>query len=155
MFYTGTFDFNDIANIKKDIEEQEVKFADNLLKVATQIEDDYLPLLQNEPQQRAVHPFQFASPKSRRKYFAMIANGEVEVDDYGYVRNGGYAKSWIVDLEQNGTEYTLSVYSTFPAAQYVGGLRQVQGHANTGWIQYQPILSDISTFLDSVITRLV
>lgn len=155
MYYTGVFDFTDIVDMQKEIDGLEDKFANNLLKVATQVEDDYLPLLQQYPQQRAKHPFEFATPKSRRYYFYLVNSGQVKTDSYGYVRNGGYARSWNVDLEQNGTTYTLTVSSSFPAAQFVGGLRQVPGHANTGWIKFQPILADIDTFMEAIVKRLV
>jgi hypothetical protein len=154
-YYEATFDPSDYINPKKEVEGLQDTFSENLLKVATQIEDDYIPLLAQEPTNRAVHPFQFATPKSRRYYFYLVNSGQVQTDDYGYVRTGGYANSWRVDLEVSGTEYTLSVYSTFPASQYVGGLKQVKGHANTGWIQYHPILSDIEVFMNSIVKRLV
>ena len=160
MFYEATFDLTDIKKIKDDIEQIQDKFGENFLKVGTQIEDDYLPLLQQEPSQRAVHTFVWshdkaANDRARRKYFYLINSGQVNTDGYGYVRNGGYANSWRVEIDQNGTEYSISVFSTFPASKFVGGLRQVPGHEKTGWVKYQPILADIDTFMESIIVRLV
>lgn len=154
VFYTGEFDLTDIKRQQQDIEQIEPKFSENLLKVATQIESDYLPLLQQYPQE-AVKPFAFKTPKSRRYYFYLISIGAVNTDGQKYIRTGGYAQSWRVDLDQSGATYTLSVYSDFPAAQFVGGLRQVPGHQNTGWMKYQPILADIGTFMDTMVKRLV
>lgn len=155
VYYEGEFDFTDVVSLQKQIGDTENVFAENFLKVGTQIESDYLPLLRQYPETRAKHPFQFATAKSRRYYFHLVKSGQVNTDGYGYVRSGGYADSWRVDVDQNGTVFSISVYSDFPASQYVGGLKQVLGHRNTGWIRYQPILADISTFMDTAVKRLV
>jgi hypothetical protein len=146
MFYEGTFDFSAIDEINKDIADIGDTFKDAMLDTAIDIEQTYIPQLSAYPATRAKHPFEFTTPKSRRKYFAMIRNGEVRTDDYGYVRNGGYGKSWRVEATENGNEYTIEVFSTFPASKYVGGANQVAGHRNTGWILYAPILAQIDEF---------
>lgn len=147
-FYSQTFDFSGLDAIQNDIQSIEDTFADAMLDTSVDIENTYLPKLKEYPPTRAKHPFEFATPKSRRYYFHLVRTGQVRTDGHGYVRNGGYANSWRVDIEQSGNEYTIRVHSTFPASQYVGGNRQVPGHRNTGWVRYEPILDDISDYAD-------
>lgn len=145
-FYEAIFDYSGIEEINKDIADLQDTFKESMLDTAIEIEQIFIPRLSAYPATRAKHPFQFATPKSRRKYFAMIANGEVRTDGYGYVRNGGYGRSWRVEASENDSEFTIEVFSTFPASIFVGGNRQVQGHKNTGWILYPPILAQIDNF---------
>ena len=144
--FNATFDFTGVENITNDIKDLPKQFEDAMLATAVDIEQQYIPQLAKYPPNRAKHPFQFATPKSRRYYFYLVNSGQVNTDGYGYVRNGGYAKSWRVDVSNNGNEYTVTVESTFPAAKYVGGNRQVAGHRNTGWQLYEPILAQIDEF---------
>ena len=145
---TAVYDFAGLDDILDDIKQLPDVFEDAMIEVGVEVETRYVPSLALYPATRAVHPFQFATPKSKRKYFALIREGKVRTDSYGYVRNGGYGKSWSVEIEQDGTGVTLSVRTSFPAAIYVGGKRQVPGHRNTGWIQYEPILDEIHSFAD-------
>lgn len=144
--YTATFDFSSVDAITRDIDNLESTFESSMLDTAIDIEQTYIPQLAQYPPNRAKHPFQFATPKSRRYYFHLVNTGQVNTDSYGYVRSGRYGQSWNVDVSQSGNEYIITVENTFPAAIYVGGSRQVGGHANTGWILYQPILDQIDEF---------
>lgn len=145
-FYNAVFDFSGIESMTQDIDNLNDVFNDAMLDTAIELEQSYIPRLREYPDTRAKHPFQFATAKSRRYYFYLVNNGLVPTDGYGYVRNGGYADSWNVDVSQSGNEFSISLYSTFHAAKYVGGDRQVQGHTNTGWIKYNPILNEASEF---------
>jgi len=145
-FYNAVFDFSGIEDIQQNITDIGDVFSNAMLNTAIELEQIYIPRLREYPDSRAKHPFQFATAKSRRYYFYLVNNGLVPTDGYGYVRNGGYANSWNVDIDQTGNEYRVTLYSTFPAAKYVGGERQVPGHTNTGWIKYNPILAEAGDF---------
>lgn len=103
---------------------------------------DILADMSKYPRQ-AVHPFQFATAKSRRYYFYLVRSGKVRTDGKRYVRNGGYGKSWQVLSDYSGGVYRVAIVSDFKAARYVGGTlvrnlqqarqSQVAGHSRTGW----------------------
>lgn len=75
----------------------------------------------------AVHPFEFATAKSRRWFFANIGH---------YVRKGKPPLGWTVQIDMRRTGSELIIYNEWPASIYVyGGVtqRQVPGHKRTGW----------------------
>jgi hypothetical protein len=79
----------------------------------------------------AVHiPFEFATDRSRRFYFARF-KGRIP-----YQRTGVILAGWLVEIPRSGEKSYIVVYNKVPAAQYVYGTpfqRQVPGHARTGW----------------------
>lgn len=114
-------------------------------------EDRDLAEISVEPNNRAVHPFEFATAKSRRWYFAQIRKGKIKTDGYGYVRSGAYKKSWQILVEHQGDSFKVRYRSTAKASTYISGKRQVPGHRNTGWLYVPPILNQkIQLFLDRV-----
>lgn len=77
-------------------------------------------------------PFEFATDKSRRWYFA---NRKAP-----YRRTGQIERGWQARLDRRLTEGQLTIINIYPAAGYVYGpgnpsasYRQVPGHRRTGW----------------------
>lgn len=97
----------------------------------------------------AVLPFEFATVKSRRWYFAnRVPSGSKKGR---YQRTGDLAQEWIVEVDRRRNEGFMSVRNTDPAAIYIFGNRQVSGHARTGWGKDFPevigLISDRATDL--------
>jgi hypothetical protein len=124
-------------------------------QVAKEAGDRLKPSLLNELAQvpgPAKHPFQFATLKSQRKYFAMIKDGEIDTANGRYVRkgSGGYGDTWRVEYNANNDTFNILIYSTWRKAKYIGGSLardanaaarfQVPGHRNTGWQRNSPIV---------------
>lgn len=76
-----------------------------------------------------VHPFEFATAKSRRYYFAVI----LPKNGGAYVRTMLLFNSWSVDLIYGIDNDRLFIYNAQTYSKYVYGPRQVKGHFNTGW----------------------
>lgn len=96
-----------------------------------------------------VHPFEFATAKSRRWYFAnRVQRGSKQGR---YQRSGDLAQEWVVEVDRRRNEGFMSVRNTDPAAIYIFGARQVPGHARTGWGKNFPqkivLISDAATDL--------
>lgn len=93
-----------------------------------------------------VHPFQFATEKSRRWYFAAIASGIIRTSGGRYQRTGGLADSWQVDYLLNENGFIIRVKSDYKGTKYVVGSfdrsrnYQVPGHKNTGWRLVLPVV---------------
>lgn len=116
----------------------------HILPVAQARLDD---ILNRDPGPVAI-PFQFATPKSRRYYFA---NFQVP-----YKRTGNVRKWRIILKAFTGQVVELVFQNDAPYAQYVfgdaQGAHQVPGHARTGWInaagvlvqQTEMVLNDLS-----------
>lgn len=142
-----------VKQSKGDYKRFRSDLIDTMLDVGSDTEDRFLPQLGEYPQQRAVHPFVWshnpaANARARRKYFAMINEGLINTDAYGYVRSGGYRRSWIFDIEQSGDTIKLLLYNTFPARKWVGGSSQIPGHARTGWKQYAETIASMLMYTD-------
>jgi hypothetical protein len=170
VFYGADFDFSGVDTITDEIDELPSVFADAMLNTSIVIERQYLPRLQEYPPPRDDRPFRFATPKSRRYYFYLIKSGQVKTDGKHYIRTGGYAKSWVVDVAQNGEVFQIYVgarqqapkggvtignrsftggqFLPFKVMEYIGGDLQVPGHKDTGWTLYHPILDEISAYMD-------
>lgn len=74
-----------------------------------------------------VHPFQFATDKSRRWFFANIGH---------YTRKGKPPLGWTVQIDMRRTGSEFIIFNQWPESLYVyGGVsqRQVPGHERTGW----------------------
>lgn len=140
-------------------------FEDAEKLIMKTLDESRAPLLQalgRYPSRPAIHPFQFATPKSRRYYFVLIREGKINTDGKRYVRTGGYRKSWVVDTIKGKGTYTLSVGNKWRANRFVGGAldfdeskaraRQVAGHRRTGW-QISAQVADAK--FDEVIARIV
>jgi hypothetical protein len=81
-------------------------------------------------------PFQFATPKSRRAYFATDGFGK----GIPYQRTGATAQAWRVDFDFRERDGGLSIVNTADHAVYLYGAgdlltnrQQVPGHSRTGW----------------------
>lgn len=81
-----------------------------------------------------VHPFEFATDKSRRWYFANKVRSGGKGGEYA--RTGDLGKAWIVQIDRRSKDSFITIRNTDPAAGFVygsGSQRQVPGHAATGW----------------------
>jgi len=79
-----------------------------------------------------VHPFEFATAKSRAWYFA----NKVPKGSKGgsYIRTGLLAKMWSVDLIFGLDNDVIFIYNASTISKWVyPGPQQVPGHARTGW----------------------
>lgn len=76
-----------------------------------------------------VRPFQFATEKSRRAYFATKGFGK----GLPYHRTNELQRGWKVEVDRRKNSGFISIRNTAPAAVYVIGGRQVPGHRRTGW----------------------
>ncbi len=104
--------------------------------------DEVIEAMARYPQ-KAVHPFQFATAKSRRFYFWLVRTGRVKTDGTRYLRNGQYARSWKLIGEMRAGRYVATILTTWDGAKWVGGTLvknvsqarkpQVAGHKRTGW----------------------
>lgn len=72
-------------------------------------------------------PFVFGTDRSRHYYFASH-KGKLP-----YRRNFDLAKAWRVDIDRRRNAGAIAVRNTSPAAIYVIGAWQVEGHRRTGW----------------------
>lgn len=70
-------------------------------------------------------PFQFATERSRRAYFATNGFG----NGIPYQRKGKVSKQWKTQIQK----LNIIIFNASPAGKYVYGPRQVAGHKNTGW----------------------
>ena len=176
-FYSTVLDFSSVIDQQRDIATLPQVFERAMLDVAVDVEQTYLPRLQAYPPARDDSKFRFATPKSRRKWFAMVAAGEVKTDGKHYIRTGGYAKLWLVELGQEGDTYNIRIgtrdqaqrggttiggktfkggqFLPFLVAEFIGGNRQVPGHADTGWVKFHPILNEVGDFTNERFYRMV
>jgi hypothetical protein len=87
-----------------------------------------LKVLGTYPPERGLNKFRFATAKSRRWYFAN--------HDGKYQRTGALGKAWSARLSVTRAGFSVAVANASNIAQFVydgEGLRQVPGHADTGW----------------------
>lgn len=82
-------------------------------------------------------PFQFATDKSRRYWFGVLAKKHPN----GYQRTGKLADSWKVNLDLFEGDLIFSAQNTRKYYKWVQGERQVPGHKNTGWQLASPIFN--------------
>lgn len=75
----------------------------------------------------AVHPFQFATAKSRRWYFANFKQRGP------YVRSMKLFQSWSVRVSSTIRQDLITIQNLRPESKFVYGPRQVPGHRRTGW----------------------
>jgi hypothetical protein len=99
-----------------------------------------LPAIREYPPRLAVHPFEFATEKSRRFYFAVIVP---RLGNSGrYERTGGLKNSWKTVRQRGNGVYSATLQSNKQWALFVVGnlarQRQVAGHQNTGWQYVAP-----------------
>jgi hypothetical protein len=85
-----------------------------------------------------VYPFQFATERSRKAFFATNGFGR----GLGAKRTGKLAEAWKVDISLSDNAVVMSARNTAPYQRYVTGKRQVPGHATTGW----PLASETIAF---------
>jgi hypothetical protein len=108
-------------------------------EVQPQVERQAQDLLGREPGP-VVHPFAFATAKSRRWYFWAF-KGRLP-----YRRTGQGAKGWRVAFDRRLNAGQIRIYNLWEASGYVYGagnplasFRQVPGHARTGWGRDFPV----------------
>lgn len=82
-----------------------------------------------------VHPFEFATAKSRRWYFAnMVPSGS---ERGKYRRTDALKLAWRVIIDRRRTDGLITIRNIHPAANYIIGEFQVPGHRVTGWAKNQ------------------
>lgn len=109
----------------------------------------FLDELKDEPRP-AVHPFVFATPRSRRWYFYALREGLIPTDGRRYKRSGLTIKAWRVIVKPTTGGGELVLENDQPHAQYVYGPRTVPGHLITGWPQVEPLQEKYSEQLTEV-----
>ncbi len=88
-----------------------------------------------------VYPFEFATEKSRRAFFATNGFGK----GIPTRRTGELGRAWVVDVDRRRNEGYITIRNTAPSAIYVIGVRQVPGHRRTGWgARFDHYILDIS-----------
>jgi hypothetical protein len=89
------------------------------------------------PPRPAVHPFLFATERSRRYYFYLVRAGRVRTNGRRYVRSGRLVSSWRVLPRGGSRRVRLAIFNQARVSQFVfgnaAGSRQVPGHRITGW----------------------
>ncbi len=79
-----------------------------------------------------VHPFQFATIRSRKAFFATRGFGR----GIPTRRTNAIINAWTIEITRAGEKSYIILTNTNPASQYVYGTphqRQVPGHFRTGW----------------------
>lgn len=92
----------------------------------------------------AVHPFAFATPKSRRWYFWAVSQGIIPTDGNGYLRSGETARSWFFTINPLAKGASIGVGNAKEHATFVYGPRQVPGHRVTGWVEADTVIGELS-----------
>lgn len=92
------------------------------------VKKDVLDLLAPYPGP-VVYPFQFATDKSRKAFFATNGFGK----GIPTRRTDTLKLGWSVGIIERGDTIIVSIFNRTPYAKYVYGPRQVPGHFSTGW----------------------
>lgn len=160
MTYEVEYDATPVKELLRTLREKSITIREQIMQYAQadmkqNVQDDVLEYMAPYPANPAVHPFMFATDKSRAWYFWAMRTGffsSQEWDDAGggWQRTETLLNSWYVDVSDQfkgtlvhignnavnefGDEYSQAVY----------GPDAVQGHVNTGWEQ------DFSDALDKI-----
>jgi hypothetical protein len=131
-------EFREFDNLELFIE----AFGDLWLETVTdswnrEIYPELIADLRYVPSRRAVHPFEFATPKSKRWYMWAVATGKIKTDGYGYVRTGKLVKGWSAKITIQDNAVVTSVRNPNKVIKWVTGNRQVPGHTVTGWLPHK------------------
>ena len=117
----------------------------------TQVAPGLLADLRFEPPP-AIHPFVFATPKSRRWYFWALSEGKISTDGSRYKRTHMLSQAWKVGLTVGDNAIAMFAANPRKETKFVTGKRQVPGHRNSGWPlhdttikKWQPIARDVVT----------
>lgn len=117
----------------------------------TQVRPGLLAELQFEPRP-SVHPFEFATPKSRRWYFWALSEGKIPTDGTRYKRTHMLSQAWKVGLTVGDNSIAFFAENKRKEEKFVSGKRQVPGHRTTGWplhgdtiMKWKPIARDVVT----------
>lgn len=100
----------------------------------TDVQPELFAALQQTPG-AVKYPFQFATEKSRRYYFASNNSGK----GIPSTRTGAIVKGYRVIVERSTGRIRIRVVNTAAGYPFVKGRRQVAGHRNTGWQPDAPI----------------
>lgn len=107
---------------------------------------ELLTLLQASPQRRAVHPFVWSlnpvrNERGRRGFWARVRSGEIKTDGYGYLRTGGLAAAYAVDVTVVDNEVLTFIRNKANRSyRYTKGAWQIPGHVATGWQKDKPVI---------------
>lgn len=97
------------------------------------------------------YPFQFASVKSRKAYFATRGFGK----GIPSRRTGFLGDSWVVRIDRRRVEGIITLRNIAAYADYVlGHVHQTPGHATTGWGGV-PLAQGLAQFEQTAINQLV
>lgn len=81
------------------------------------------------PPREKLPPFEFASDRSRKAYFATNGFGK----GIPYKRTNTLAKGWDTKVSSKFSNNLITISNVQPYSTYVYGPRQIPGHAQTGW----------------------
>ncbi len=105
------------------------RFRTNLrTQVKPEVDKDVLDLMAPYPG-GVKYPFQFATAKSRRAFFATNGFGR----GIPTQRTNQLHDSWDTQITDRDSSSLVRVVNLKPYSQYVYAPRQVPGHFNTGW----------------------
>jgi hypothetical protein len=107
-------------------------------ELAPELQADTNDLMEKGP--TLVSPFEFGSVASARKYFYMVAQGEVPFDGEHYIREGGPdSVQGGFRVEVSTTRFSIGmiqIRNLNPKSRFVFGPWLVAGHSNTDWPDY-------------------
>lgn len=81
------------------------------------------------PERKETPPFEFATLKSQRAYFASNGFGK----GIPYKRSGTLGRGWNVAVSYKFQDSLIRISNVQPYSKFVYGPRQVPGHRTTGW----------------------
>ncbi len=102
-----------------------------------------LDALTEEPG-HVIHPFEFATPRSRRKYFHLLSLGLIPTDGHSYLRQHETANAWFAYHSPSSSGGEIVFENPKAHSIYVYWPRQVPGHTITGWPQLPQVTQEIA-----------
>jgi len=157
-----------LLNVENQLDELDEVAGELFAEVGEDISPHVLDDLRYYPPP-AKHPFDFATPKSKRFYFWAVGTGQIPTSGGRYKRTGGLGEGWRIRIGKRKGAYEFVIenvaknFQGKPFAKYVvgsfdvrrGPKYQVPGHRNTGWPLVAPTVSIwTQTFIDQYSERL-
>lgn len=99
--------------------------------------------------QQVKHPFEFATDRSRRYWFAVLMKRYPN----GYIRTGRLREGWTVNVDFFEGDVVMSAGNRTRYQKWVTGVRQVPGHRNSGWPLSTPIFQQYRDIAKEVTRR--
>lgn len=138
----------DFGPIIQKVHALPAKFRAGVYKEAVPAIQRYARQLTSRYPGRVSVPFIFATPKSRRWYFANKSAP--------YRRTRVLGQGWNIGLRVSGrANLSITMYNDVNYAEHVYGPRQVPGHANTGWRPLDDIYLRVSQYADNQVRKVM